>query len=481
MRRLILTLLVLVFVIVPILLFSFRITAIADFRLQPWHTFVPRELSVDAIDEAGWPAYLEAERALLDDVQREMSEHLPVDQQYAYNRFDKSSRVFPGNLSHDWNRSYIAEPAQPAKGAVVLLHGLTDSPYSLRHLAAHFQAKGYVAVAIRLPGHGSVPAGLTAAHWQDWMAATRLAVREATRRAPADAPLVIVGFSNGGALAVKYALDALENQALTKPARLVLISPMIGVSPYARFAGIAGLPALFPAFANAAWLSVLPEFNPFKYNSFPVNAARQSYELTQAVRQQLMAVAEQPERLAALPPILTFQSLVDGTVSTQAIASELYDRLPANGSELIIFDTNDSLGISEMLQPSVTQLRERLMSPTQRDYARTLIAVRGLGDSRLRSITLAQQASVPQEHPIEARYPAGLISLSHVALPFPLDDALYGQQPTPLENYGLNLGALNMRGERGVLIMDAGSFSRATSNPFFGLTLDVLDRTLGLQ
>jgi hypothetical protein len=40
---------------------------------------------------------------------------------------------------------------------------------------------------------------------------------------------------------------------------------------------LAGLAAIFPTFAKAAWLSILPEFNPFKYNSFPVNAARQSF------------------------------------------------------------------------------------------------------------------------------------------------------------------------------------------------------------
>lgn len=104
-------------------------------------------------------------------------------------------------------------------------------------------------MAIRLPGHGSVPAGLSAAHWEDWMAATRLAVREATRRAPGQ-PLYLVGFSNGGALAVKYALDALARPELSRPDHLILLSPMIGVSRFARFAGIAGLPALFPAFAR---------------------------------------------------------------------------------------------------------------------------------------------------------------------------------------------------------------------------------------
>lgn len=58
---------------------------------------------------------------------------------------------------------------------------------------------------IRLPGHGTVPAGLTNVEWEDWVAATHLAVREARRRSFPELPLHIIGFSNGGALAMKYA------------------------------------------------------------------------------------------------------------------------------------------------------------------------------------------------------------------------------------------------------------------------------------
>ena len=165
----------------------------------------------------------------------------------------------------------MLEPDGTPAGAVVFLHGLTDSPYSLRHIARRYREHGYVSIAIRLPAHGTVPGALTGVEWQDWMAATRLAVREARRRIGPSLPLHMIGFSNGGALALKYALDALEDPRLTRPDRLVLIAPMIGITRFARFVGLAGLPALLPAFAKAAWLSVVPEFNPFKYNSFPVN------------------------------------------------------------------------------------------------------------------------------------------------------------------------------------------------------------------
>ncbi len=79
-------------------------------------------------------------------------------------------------------------PAGKPRGGVVLLHGLTDSPYSVRHLAENYQKHGFVAVVPRLPGHGTAPGALTDVDWEAWLAATRLAVREATRLTGNDLP-----------------------------------------------------------------------------------------------------------------------------------------------------------------------------------------------------------------------------------------------------------------------------------------------------
>ncbi len=189
-------------------------------------------------------------------------------------------------------------PEGTPRGAAVLLHGLTDSPYSVRYLAKAYQQQGFVAVVPRLPGHGTAPGSLTAVDWQQWMATTRLAVREATRLAGANVPLHVIGYSNGGALALKYALDALDDKTLSQPQQIVLLSPMIGVTAFARFAGLTGLPAVFPAFARAAWLNVVPEFNPYKYNSFPVKAARQSWLLTRRCRRKLSRFPQPAARCA---------------------------------------------------------------------------------------------------------------------------------------------------------------------------------------
>jgi alpha-beta hydrolase superfamily lysophospholipase len=434
--------------------------------LEPWHTSVPRELSAQEIDAADWAAYLAAEQALFDEVREQVTGKLGAEARHPANRYFEGSPLHPGRFATDWNRSFVLEPAGPPAGAAVLLHGLTDSPYSARHLARSYREHGWVAIAIRLPAHGSVPGALTDVDWEDWAAATRLAVREARRRAGPSAPLQLVGYSNGGALAMKYALDALGDETLARPARVVLISPMIGVTRLARFAGFFGLPALLPAFAQAAWLSVLPEFNPFKYNSFPVNAARQSSRLARALQGQIARHARE-NRLGELPPVLTFQSAVDSTVSAQAIVSALYAELPANGSELVLFDVNRSTRFGPLLRPSAGAALARLLPDPPRTY-RTAVVTNASpeGPEMVERVTEAG-ATEERVRELGFAYPSDVYSLSHVALPFPTSDALYGTEPDPAEDFGVNLGAVAVRGERAALVVSKDFLARMSSNPFF--------------
>jgi len=85
--------------------------------------------------------------------------------------------------------------------------------------------------------------------------------------------------------------------------------------------------------------------------------------------------------------------------------------------------------------------------------------------------TNAVATTLPQQ------YPADLYSLSHVALPFPADDALYGYLPAP-DEFGLRLGTVAVRGERGSLVVDADTLMRASCNPFFDYLLARIDATL---
>jgi alpha-beta hydrolase superfamily lysophospholipase len=241
---------------------------------------------------------------------------------------------------------------------------------------------------------------------------------------------------------------------------------MIGITRFARFAGLAGLPAMFPAFAKAAWLAVLPEFNPFKYNSFPVNGARQSFRLTQVLQQQILEV-RRSGRLGQLPPILTFQSVMDFTVSTPAIISSLYEQLPANGGELVLFDVNRTVKFGPLLRPSADTALDRLLPPATRSYRTTVITNATEAESEVEERSIDAGDTNERRRPLKMSYPSGMYSLSHVALPFPVSDALYGMTPDEAESFGPNLGGLAPRGERNVLITSLDALLRVSSNPFF--------------
>jgi alpha-beta hydrolase superfamily lysophospholipase len=236
---------------------------------------------------------------------------------------------------------------------------------------------------------------------------------------------------------------------------------------------------VLPPFAHAAWLEVVPEYNPFKYNSFPVNAARQSSQLTRALQSQLARLSSSG-RLAALPPLLTFQSMVDHTVSTPAVVRTLYGQLPDNGSELVLFDINRRATASTLLRASADTAVERIVVPPPRRYAMALVT-NAPGDDPERVVERRTPAGSLDEtvHALDGlRYPRELFSLSHIALPFPPHDGLYGAQPAPGDDAGVQLGTLSARGETGVLIVGLDAISRASFNPFFALLQQRIDAAI---
>jgi alpha-beta hydrolase superfamily lysophospholipase len=258
---------------------------------------------------------------------------------------------------------------------------------------------------------------------------------------------------------------------------MVLISPMIGINSFARFAGLAGLPALLPSFAKAAWLGIVPEFNPFKYNSFPVNGARQAYRLTVALQQQIDRLAN-AGRLKELAPILTFQSAMDFTVSTRAVVTALYNRLPANGHELVLFDLNRNTKLGPLLRATFAAATERMVPDAPRNFRLTLISNTRDDPEAVERITEAGETR-EVERRMGLIYPRDVFSLSHVALPFPPSDSLYGSQPDPAEDFGVNFGELAARGEVGVLIISMDSLSRISWNPFFPYLMGRIEEAIG--
>lgn len=449
-------------------------------ELHPWHTWRADEMSVRELDNADFAGYLAREKAIFTDLDNAVTAKAAGEDQTPLNRYYRQSLVWPGQFAPDANRSFVLMPAGKPRGAVVLLHGLTDSPYSVRHLAVNYQQHGFVAVVPRLPGHGTAPGALTDVDWEMWLAATRLAVREATRLTGNNVPLHLVGYSNGGALAMKYALDALEAPALRKPQQMILLSPMIGVTSFARFAGFAGLPALLPPFAKAAWLNISPEYNPYKYNSFPVNAARQSWLLTKALQEQIGREARE-NRLANLPPVLAFQSVMDSTVSTRAVVSGLFDQLPANGSELVVFDINQAASFRPLFKPSSWTATTALLPVAQRRYSVTIVT--NASEHSFSTVAKITPAGRTQETvvPVAQSWPQDVYSLSHVAVPFPPDDDLYGREPRVKNRYGISLGTIALWGETSVLSVGKEALMRVTSNPFYDYMQERINSRIGDQ
>jgi len=468
--------LIVVGVLLAILAFrSYR--AVTGEPLELWHKYRPAELSKRELARADWQTYLDHEEKLMESVRENVSRRMAGDDGDMANRYHPDSPLNPDNFAQNWNRTFVMLPDGDIQGSVVLLHGLTDAPYSMRHVAAHYRDRGFAAIGLRLPGHGTVPAGLIGMDWEDWVEATKLAVREAKRLAGPDQPLHLVGFSNGGALAMKYALDAIEDPGLVKPSQIILYSPMIGVTEMARFAGVAGWPAVFPPFARAAWLGVMPEFNPFKYNSFPVNGARQSSLLTRTLQPRLARYAREG-KMDGMPPILTFQSVMDFTTSTRAVIHSLYENLPDNGSELVLFDLNRSIAYGPLMRESTHNILTNLLPPPPRSYAVSIITNRSTLTREAVAIQVAAGSVDEIRRDLDLSFPPGVFSLSHVAIPFPLDDSLYGTEPQGPPEFGVHLGAISPRGERNTLIVTLDSLARMSCNPFHPLVMEKINAVI---
>ena len=242
-----------------------------------------------------------------------------------YSRYRADGPQDPANLPRNWNRTFELVPENMIGGAL-LFHGLTDSPYSLRRIGEILHAKGFYVLGLRLPGHGTIPGALTTVSWKDWVAASRIAVRHVRERIGAGKPLVIAGYSNGGAVAVKYSLDALSDPSLPPADRLLLFSPEIGITAFSAIANAHKLFSFIPYFEQSKWLSIQPEYDPFKYNSFPKNAGQQGHEITTALQDQLQEIRT-AGKLAGFPPVTTYLSWVDATVETSATIDRFYGQL----------------------------------------------------------------------------------------------------------------------------------------------------------
>ena len=437
-------------------------------ELKPWHR-VRLAAEFTASDYAAGRVttlaqYRDREQLLLDQVRTEIAKHLVDADRLPFNRFNPGSLSDPDVWEFNWNRTFVLQPAGAAIGGVLLLHGLTDSPYSLRSIGLALAARGYRVVGLRLPGHGIAPSGLLTFEPQDLEAAAKLAMRDLRASLGESQPIHMIGYSNGAALAVSYALDARTDATLPRPAGLVLISPAIGISRLAAIGRIrTGLSDL-QGFGRAAWQLIESEVDPYKYQSFSFHAAGATQRLTSGLTRRIAAIASKgPVR--DMPPILAFVSTVDSTVQAPAVIDSLLGRLAPDGHELVLFDVNRLAVVQPMMIADPAPLTRRLLAQTHRPFALTLItnaSAHTLQVMERRSPALGAPTSA---RPLDLAWPRNVFSLSHVALPFPPDDPLYGYA-APVSNRHVQLGRIEIRGENGVLNIPNWMLTRQRSNPF---------------
>jgi carboxylesterase len=104
---------------------------------------------------------------------------------------------------------------------VVISHGFTGSPQSMRPWAQHLAAAGYSVRLPRLPGHGTTWQEMNGTTWQDWYAEVRRSYDELAKSCDT---VFAAGLSMGGTLVTRLAED-LAGQPSSKLAGLVLVNP----------------------------------------------------------------------------------------------------------------------------------------------------------------------------------------------------------------------------------------------------------------
>src|ERR671912_745150 len=158
--------------------------------LQPWHRVVPSDAGTRTLTNSSTLAdYLAIEEAAFRTVRERVEDTLDPAWKLAANRYNREGPSHWSRVGTDWNRTQILTPDVEPVGGALLVHGLTDAPYSLRSIGEDLRARGYYVVVLRVPGHGTVPAGLIDVTWEDWLAAVRVAARDIRSHIGAGTPL----------------------------------------------------------------------------------------------------------------------------------------------------------------------------------------------------------------------------------------------------------------------------------------------------
>lgn len=206
---------------------------------------------------------------------------------------------------------------------ILLIHGLSDSPYFLKPIARQLQERGFLVRSILLPGHGTVPGDLLNVQYQEWVRATAYGVAQLK---PHVEKLYLGGFSTGGALCVREALDNQDVQGL------ILLAPAVGVK--SRWAFMADF---LKAFRD--WLGSEGDDKDYaKYETFAVNGGAQVYHLTREIDAAFAA----GKRLSM--PVFTVLSADDISIDTAKMVDVFNAYVTSPKSVLLLYGKEEMKG-----------------------------------------------------------------------------------------------------------------------------------------
>lgn len=196
-----------------------------------------------------------------------------------------------------------AEPYAGGSGpdGVLLCHGFTGSPRSMRPWAEHLERNGFRVVLPRLPGHGTTWQEMNQTRWEDWYAEVDRALLDLRARC---VRVFLAGLSMGGGLAVRLA-----EQHGDAVAGLALVNPSIG-SYDRRMALLPVLRHLVPSLAGISSDIALPDVLEGGYDRSPLHAAWSLTRMWADTQQHLDRVTQ---------PLLIFKSVRDKVVDERSL------------------------------------------------------------------------------------------------------------------------------------------------------------------
>jgi carboxylesterase len=140
-----------------------------------------------------------------------------------------TARVLPGAEAFRFDRGPVG---------VLLQHGFTGSPASMRPMGEWLASNGISVMAPRLPGHGTTWEELEGTTWEEWVAASEAALEALSGRC---STVIAAGLSMGAAILLHLGAtrpDMLAGVAVVNP---VVRRPDLLLAPLARlFARTAG-------------------------------------------------------------------------------------------------------------------------------------------------------------------------------------------------------------------------------------------------